>query len=268
MLRLITKISDRHPLPARILAIVLTLALVLPEPLTAYASVLPASEPVEPENASAESSGEERPNEILDTELLIEDPGLEVKEETPDSILVEVRAPGYSPEYGLRLPFNPSPTRAVWLSALVPGLGQVYNRRYWKLPIIIAGFMGLGYGTSWNNTQFNDYSRAYADLMDADPNTKSYMDFFPPTTSESDLDHDWLARTLKNRKNYYRRNRELCIIFMVGVYLLCMVDAYVDATMAHFDISPDLSLDIQPTVFPTPGQNNKPSMGLQWALNF
>ena len=128
--------------------------------------------------------------------------------------------------------------------------------------------MGLGYGTSWNNTQFNDYSRAYADLMDADPNTKSYMDFFPPTTSESDLDHDWLARTLKNRKNYYRRNRELCIIFMVGVYLLCMVDAYVDATMAHFDISPDLSLDIQPTVFPTPGQNNKPSMGLQWALNF
>ena len=88
MLRLITKISDRHPLPARILAIVLTLALVLPEPLTAYASVLPASEPVEPENASAESSGEERPNEILDTELLIEDPGLEVKEETPDCILV------------------------------------------------------------------------------------------------------------------------------------------------------------------------------------
>lgn len=218
----------------------------------------------EPQPVEADSVSQQ----ILDGQLLIEDPNLRVVEQTPDSVLVEVRAPGYSPEYGLRRPFNPNPTRAVWLSALCPGLGQVYNRRYWKLPIIIAGFMGLGYGTSWNNTQYNDYARAYSDLMDADPTTNSYMNFFPPTTSESDLDRTWLANSLKSRKNYYRRNRELCIICMVGVYLLCMVDAYVDATMAHFDISPDLSLDIQPALFAVPGQHNKPAMGLHWALNF
>lgn len=209
----------------------------------------------------------EEPDTVVDMEALIRDPHLEISEEKGDSVLVDVRAPGYSPEYGLRRPFNPDPNRAVWLSALVPGLGQVYNRRYWKLPIIVAGFMGLGYGMSWNNMQLNDYSQAYSDLMDADPNTNSYMNFFPPTTVEGDLDQTWLANTLRSRKNYYRRNRDLCIICMVGVYLLCMIDAYVDATMAHFDISPNLTLDIQPTVFPSPG-NRKPAMGIQWAFNF
>lgn len=260
MLKTITHILDRHPLGLRLGALLLAMLMVLPEHLQAL-----AAEPVEPAD-TVPASGD--PDLMLDGQLLIEDPNLRVAAEQGDSVLVEVRAPGYSPEYGLRRPFNPDPTRAVWLSALCPGLGQVYNRRYWKLPIIVAGFMGLGYGTSWNNTQFNDYARAYSDLTDADPSTKSYMNFFPPTTSESDLDPDWLARTLRSRKNYYRRNRELCIICMVGVYLLCMVDAYVDATMAHFDISPDLSLDIQPTVFPVPGQHNQPAMGLQWALNF
>lgn len=210
---------------------------------------------------------EEVPDTVIDMEVLIREPGIEAVQADNDSVLIDVRAPGYSPEYGLRRPFNPDPNRAVWLSALVPGLGQIYNRRYWKLPIIVAGFMGLGYGTSWNNTQLNDYSRAYSDLMDADPNTNSYMNFFPPTTSEGDLDPTWLANTLRSRKNYYRRNRDLCIICMVGVYLLCMLDAYVDATMAHFDISPNLSMDIQPAVFPSPG-NRKPAMGIQWAFNF
>ena len=246
----------------RVLALWLCVLLTFPTgyltPAAHAATQQPEPEP-ETKGPAQPAAGDTGETVFLDTEV-----ALPVDSLPP----TEVRADDYAYDENGKIPFNPSPTRAVWLSALVPGLGQVYNRRYWKLPIIIAGFMGLGYGTSWNNTQFNDYSRAYADLMDADPNTKSYMDFFPPTTSESDLDHDWLARTLKNRKNYYRRNRELCIIFMVGVYLLCMVDAYVDATMAHFDISPDLSLDIQPTVFPTPGQNNKPSMGLQWALNF
>ena len=189
------------------------------------------------------------------------------RETAADSVLVDVRAPGYSPEYGLRRPFNPEPDKAVWMSALFPGLGQVYNRRYWKLPIIVAGYMGLGYATSWNNSQFSDYTQAYADLMDADPSTNSYMNFFPPTTNEADIDKTWLQSTLRSRKNFYRRNRDLCIIGMVGLYLLCMVDAYVDATMAHFDITPDLSMDIQPAMFRT-ASGSLPAVGVQWALNF
>lgn len=163
--------------------------------------------------------------------------------------------------------FNPDPTRAVWLSALFPGLGQIYNRRYWKLPIIVGGYLGLGYATNWNNNMLKDYTRAYNDILDNDPSTKSYMDFFPPTTKEEELDKTWLTNTLKSRKDFYRRNRDLCIICMIGVYFLAMVDAYVDASLSHFDISPDLSMDVAPAVIQD-GRNRFPSVGLQWAINF
>lgn len=163
--------------------------------------------------------------------------------------------------------FNPDPTRAVWLSALFPGLGQVYNRRYWKLPIIVGGYMGLVYATSWNNNMLDDYTRAYRDIMDNDPSTKSYMDFFPPTTNESDLDQNWLKNVLQSRKNYYRRNRDLCIIAMVGVYFLAMIDAYVDASLSHFDITPDLSMDVTPVIFKE-SRNDRPAFGLAWAVTF
>ncbi len=163
--------------------------------------------------------------------------------------------------------FNPDPTRAVWMSALFPGLGQIYNRRYWKLPIVVGAYLGLGYATSWNNGMLNDYTRAYRDIMDTDPSTKSYMDFFPPTTREEDLDKTWLTNVLKSRKNFYRRNRDLCVICMIGVYLVAMVDAYVDASLSHFDISPDLSMDVAPAVF-IDGRNTRPSVGLMWALTF
>lgn len=168
-----------------------------------------------------------------------------------------------------KVAFNPSPQRAVWLSALCPGLGQIYNRRYWKLPIVVGGFMGLGYATSWNNNQYRDYMQAYRDILDNDPQTNSYMNFFPPNVNEADLDKDWVQRTLKSRKDSYRRNRDLCVICLVALYLLCMVDAYVDASMAHFDISPNLSLDMTPALLnqPTPG-GASPALGLNWALTF
>lgn len=163
--------------------------------------------------------------------------------------------------------FSPSPTRAVWLSALCPGLGQLYNRRYWKLPIVAGAFMGMGYATSWNSNMLRDYSQAYRDLMDNDPSTRSYMNFFPPTVDESTLNRDWLKRTFKARKDFYRRNRELCIISTVGVYLLAMVDAYVDASLSHFDISPDLSLDLSPALMPD-RSTSRPAPALSWAFNF
>lgn len=163
--------------------------------------------------------------------------------------------------------FNPDPTRAVWLSALFPGLGQIYNRRYWKLPIVVGGFMGLGYATSWNNGMLRDYTQAYSDIMDTDPSTNSYMDFFPSTIKEETLDKTWLTNVLKSRKDFYRRNRDLCIIGMVGVYFLAMLDAYVDASLAHFDISPDLSMDVAPAVIPE-SRYKLPAVGIQWAINF
>ncbi|MDE6557416.1 MAG: hypothetical protein K2K55_10720, partial [Duncaniella sp.] len=181
----------------------------------------------------------------------------------------DIVAPVVTESVERRFTFTPDPTRAVWLSALCPGLGQLYNRRYWKLPIVVGAYMGLGYAMSWNNTMMRDYTNAYADIMDNDPNTNSYMDFFAPTVNESDLDKTWLTNILRTRKNFYRRNRDLCIICMVGVYLLAMVDAYVDASLAHFDISPDLSMDLAPTLLNNDSRTSKsrPGFGVCWALN-
>lgn len=162
-------------------------------------------------------------------------------------------------------PFNPDPNRALWLSALCPGLGQIYNRKYWKVPIVVGGYVGLAYATSWNNRMLSDYTKAYRDIMDSDPSTKSYMDFYPSTTKEEDIDKAWLTKALKSKKDFYRRNRDLCIIGMVGLYLVCMVDAYVDASLSHFDISPDLSMRWYPAVERT---DNTTSFGVNCAFIF
>lgn len=207
-----------------------------------------------PPDSTADKAG------YLDAEMLVRVNA----EDTTKTVVSDPNSP-----YGLdgKIKFNPKPERAVWLSALFPGLGQIYNRRYWKLPIIVGGFMGLGYATNWNNNQLHDYSQAYRDLADNDPSTNSYMNFFPPNTDESSLDKSWLQNTMRSRRNFYRRNRDLCIISMVALYLLCMVDAYVDASMAHFDITPDLSMDVAPAMMISPG-SRRPAIGLNWAFNF
>ena len=163
--------------------------------------------------------------------------------------------------------FNPDPMRAVWLSALFPGLGQIYNRRYWKLPIVVGGYVGLFYATTWNSNMLADYQRAYLDIMDSDPTTNSYMDFFSPAYKEEDIDKEWLTSVLKQRKDYYRQYRDLCIICMIGLYAVCMIDAYVDAQLYHFDVSPDISMQWQPAVIPT-GRSALPAVGVQCAITF
>ncbi len=184
----------------------------------------------------------------------------------PVDTVAIINGPGQEP----RFRFNPDPTRAVWMSALFPGLGQLYNRRYWKLPIVVGAFMGLGYATSWNNTMLRDYTTAYSDIMDNDPTTESYKDFFAPGVNVDDIDKTYLTNLLRSRKNFYRRNRDLCIICMIGVYLVAMVDAYVDAQLAHFDISPGLSVDVAPAIMPSESRsfNSLPAVGVQWAFNF
>lgn len=163
--------------------------------------------------------------------------------------------------------FNPDGMRAVWLSALLPGLGQIYNRRYWKLPIVVGGFMGLAYATSWNGRMLADYQQAYLDIMDTDPNTNSYMDFFPPYYTEEDLDRTWLTNILKQRKDSYRHYRDYCIVGIVAVYLICILDAYVDAELYNFDMSTDLSMDVKPALIPI-SKTQMPAIGLQCAITF
>lgn len=163
--------------------------------------------------------------------------------------------------------FIPDPQRALWLSLVIPGAGQIYNRKLWKIPIVYGGFLGCLYALTWNNQMYNDYSQAYLDIMDDDPNTKSYNAMLPINFSIEGRE-DQYKEIFKNKKNYYRKYRDMSIFAMIGVYLLSVVDAYVDAELSSFDISHDLSLKVEPTVFNYGNRHKDPSVGIRCQFSF
>lgn len=142
--------------------------------------------------------------------------------------------------------WKPDPIRAMWLSMVFPGGGQIYNRKFWKLPIVYGGVIGCIYAITWNGQMMRDYSQAWQDITDDDPNTKSYEEMLPLNYPIAGRESK-LADMFKRKKDFYRRYRDLSIFFMVGVYILSVVDAYVDAELSTFDISKDLSLQWKPT---------------------
>lgn len=105
---------------------------------------------------------------------------------------------------------------------------------------------------------YRDYSQAYLDITDSDTNTKSYLDFLPPNFQIEGREKQFQT-LFKNRRDRYRRYRDMSIFAFVGVYLLSVVDAYVDAQLSQFDISPDLSLRIEPAIIGTPSSLSSPS---------
>lgn len=165
----------------------------------------------------------------------------------------------------------PNPKRALWLALVLPGAGQIYNRKYWKLPIVYGGFVGCIYAMRWNNQMYRDYSQAYMDLMDNDPNTQSYNQFLHLGNTITDENKARYQNLFKKRKDYYRKYRDLSIFALIGVYALSVIDAYVDASLSQFDISKDLSLKIEPSVINNRSSVNpvkSSSLGVQCSLNF
>lgn len=158
----------------------------------------------------------------------------------------------------------PDPQKSLWYAFIFPGAGQIYNRSYWKLPIVYGGAVGLVYGISWNNRYYKEYAQAYRDIMDSDPNTKSYENLLPYGT---DPNSSYAQNLMKNKHNTYRRYRDLCIVGAVAFYALTIIDAYVDAQLADFDISPDLSMRVRPTLLVTEN-TQKPSFGVGIGFNF
>ena len=144
--------------------------------------------------------------------------------------------------------FQPDPKKAVIYAAIFPGLGQVYNRKYWKLPIVYGGFLGFSYAISWNGRYYTDYSNGYKDIMDDDPATDSWKNFLPYGIDPENVDKAWLTTVMKRRKDFYRRYRDLSIIGTVAMYALSIVDAYVDAQLFDFNISSGLSMRVEPTI--------------------
>ena len=161
-----------------------------------------------------------------------------------------------------------SPHTATMYAAILPGLGQVYNKKYWKLPILYGGAAALGYAIHFNNKYYKKYSSAYRDFLLQDPNNKSYLEIAQKahlTEEEVMVTYaSWFKNALNNKKNYYRRYRDLSIFGMIGLYVVQIVDACVDAHFFDFDVSDDLSLNWRPEI--TPGADR--SVGLGLALNF
>ena len=164
--------------------------------------------------------------------------------------------------------FIPNPNRAVWMALVIPGAGQIYNRKYWKLPLVYGGFVGCAYALNWNSQMYKDYSQAYLDIMDDDPGTASYEDFLPPRYNV-EANKDYLTRVFKNRKDNYRRQRDLSIFCFIGVYFISVVDAYVDAELSNFDITDDLSVQVRPTTIDNRQSTlRSQSYGLQCSFSF
>ena len=161
------------------------------------------------------------------------------------------------------------------MGAVIPGYGQIYNRSYWKLPIVYGAFMGCAYAITWTNGIYSDYKTAYRDILtdsnkgvvSEDDPTKSYIAILPEgyTLSRVGGTSGW-TNTLKNRQNTYRRYRDLSIVATVLVYALSLIDAYVDAQLFDYDISDDLSLQCDPMHYNDPFGN--PSTEIHLALRF
>jgi len=170
---------------------------------------------------------------------------------------------------------KPDAGKAVWLGAIVPGAGQIYNGSYWKLPIVYGAFMGCGYAIGWTSNRYTGYKTAYLDLyndrkagtVSEDP-SKSYIAVIPEGYNLERVGGAarWES-TLKNQQSIYRRYRDYSILATVLVYALSMIDAYVDAQLFDYDISPNLSLNIEPQIYYDIQQQQK-SAELKLAIQF
>ena len=160
----------------------------------------------------------------------------------------------------------PNPTKATWLALVIPGGVQIYNRKYCKLPILYGGFAGCAYALTWNSKMYKDYSTAYKDAMNGNMQSSSITDLLPPGYKISETQ---LKELLRKRKDTYRRYRDLSIFAFIGVYLLSVIDAYVDAELSNFDITPDLSMKVEPAVIDNRINNSSNrSVGLQCSFRF
>lgn len=153
-----------------------------------------------------------------------------------------------------------SPHTATMYAAVLPGLGQIYNKKYWKLPILYGGVAALCYGIHFNGKHYKMYRNAYRDFIIGDPNNTSWIDVCNDKTNLTPEQvqttyHDWFENILERKRDSYRRYRDLCYFGLVGVYLIQLIDATVDAHFFNFDVSDDLSIQWQPQLRPEPNNS-------------
>ncbi len=156
--------------------------------------------------------------------------------------------------------------KATTLSIICPGAGQVYNKSYWKVPIVIGGMASMVYVIDWNNRGYKRFKNAYSLLSDFEKNPDKY----PGGVSKDEFGGRYSSSFLKNLRDSYRRNRDLSILLTAAVYVFQAVDAHVDAHLKDFDVSDDLTVDLQPMIdyqYTQPNDTN-PVFGFNLNLTF
>ena len=211
--------------------------------------------------ATADSIANENKKKMLE---LTASPDIKQEKDPTDSLSRELK----------RKQWVPNPTKATWLALVIPGGGQIYNRKYWKLPIVYGGFAGCAYALTWNGKMYKDYQAAYVDAVNEKWDSSSITDLLPPGYIDR-VSHSQITETLRKRKDTYRRWRDLSIFAFIGVYLISVVDAYVDAELSNFDIGPDLSMKVAPTLinnqtggYYNPATLKDKSVGVQCSFRF
>lgn len=151
-----------------------------------------------------------------------------------------------------KLPY-PNPYRAAIYSMVIPGAGQIYNKRYWKAPIVWGGFAALIYSVDYNKGFVDRFDLAYGLRLTGEPD--EFIDIIPN------------AETLKRQRNLFRKNLQTTYMGFIGMYVIGALDAYVDAHLKAFDISDDLSLHIQPTIGGSATGNTTFGLGFVFELH-
>ncbi len=144
--------------------------------------------------------------------------------------------------------------KATTLATICPGAGQIYNKSYWKVPFVVGGFASMIYVLDWNNRGYQRFKTAYSLSSAYENDPDSY-----PDGSLDEFGGAYSSSYLRSIRNSYRRNRDLSIILMTGLYVLQIIDAHVDAHLKDYDISDDLTMNITPSInttySPTVGRN-------------
>jgi len=158
-------------------------------------------------------------------------------------------------------PLKLDPMKATMLAATFPGAGQIYTRKYWKIPFVYAGFAGLGYAVAYNTKWYNTYIKAYQDFTDAIPATDSYAELiksppqevYDPSLESEDYDAEnaaWIQDQLLAQVDYFRKYRDLSYIGIAAWYLISILDANVDASLSDYNVNENLKLGISPMTVP------------------
>jgi hypothetical protein len=176
--------------------------------------------------------------------------------------------------------FKPEPLKATMMAVAFPGLGQIYNRKVWKIPLVYAGFGGLIYSARFNGREYNSYMKAYQDFTDDVKSTDSYLKVIPSSADRTKYDplynptgydlttYTYYKDAMLEMVDYYKRYRDLSYIGIAGWYLLSILDANVDASLFNYDISSDLNVTFVPVQMSLPGGYVGAGLSVNLTINF